>query len=108
MRPAFRPAPPPVGQVHVAGGNRDAEEIHQTLYTQPTLFTLEFALAKLWLSWGAEPSALIGHSIGEVAAAAVAGLFSLDDAVTLVTARARLMQSVSAPGGHGFGAGTDG
>jgi acyl transferase domain-containing protein/acyl carrier protein len=81
------------------GAEPNAEEIHQTLYTQPALFTVEYALAKLWLSWGVRPNALIGHSIGEVVAAGIAGLFSLEDAVKLVSVRARLMQSVSAPGG---------
>lgn len=82
-----------------AGEATAAEELNQTLYSQPALFTLEYALAKLWMSWGLRPSVLIGHSIGEVAAAAVAGLFDLDDATALVAARARLMQSVSAAGG---------
>lgn len=76
-----------------------AARINQTLYTQPALFTLEYAMAQLWMSWGITPSVLMGHSIGEIVAATIAGLFTLEDATRLVAARARLMQSVSAPGG---------
>jgi acyl transferase domain-containing protein/acyl carrier protein len=83
----------------ILGEAEDALELQQTRYTQPALFTLEYALAQLWLSFGVRPNVLIGHSIGEVAAAAVAGLFDLPDAVALVAARGRLMQSVTAPGG---------
>ncbi|HEX9338946.1 MAG TPA: acyltransferase domain-containing protein, partial [Pseudonocardiaceae bacterium] len=83
----------------VLGRAADPDAIHQTRFTQPALFTLEYALAKLWLSWSIRPNVLVGHSIGEIVAAAVAGLFTLPDAVRLVAARARLMQSVTAPGG---------
>jgi acyl transferase domain-containing protein/acyl carrier protein len=77
----------------------DEESLGQTRFTQPALFTLEYALTALWASWGIRPDVLIGHSIGEVVAATVAGVFTPRDAVTLVATRARLMQSVRTPGG---------
>ncbi|MCP4415138.1 MAG: SDR family NAD(P)-dependent oxidoreductase [Chloroflexi bacterium] len=70
------------------------ERLQQTAVTQPALFTIEYAMAKLWMSWGIQPAALIGHSIGEYAAACLSGVFSLPDALALVATRGRLMQSL--------------
>ena len=68
--------------------------LDHTTYTQPAIFALQYALTKLWQSWGIEPFAVLGHSLGEYAAACTAGVFSLEDGLKIIVARGRLMGSL--------------
>ena len=76
----------------------DAQLLNQTAFTQPTLFALEVALARLWQSWGITPNGLLGHSVGEYAGAYVAGVFDLETGLALISQRAQLIQSLPLDG----------
>ncbi|MGD9732148.1 MAG: type I polyketide synthase [Desulfamplus sp.] len=77
----------------------DSDRLHQTRFTQPALFAVEYALYTLWRSFGIEPDFMMGHSVGEYVAACAAGLFSLEDGLKLISRRGELMQSLPAGGG---------
>jgi acyl transferase domain-containing protein/SAM-dependent methyltransferase len=75
-----------------------AESIDQSTYAQPATFAIEYALSQLWRSWGVEPAFVLGHSLGEYAAACVAGVLSLEDAARIVAHRGKLADGLP-PGG---------
>lgn len=78
--------------------DKNNSAIHLTQYTQPALFSLEYALAKMWQSLGIKPDIIIGHSIGELAGACVAGVLPLDAALAMVVKRGQLMGGVGVNG----------
>ncbi|AGY58074.1 type I polyketide synthase [Gloeobacter kilaueensis] len=83
----------------------DSGALDRTLYTQPALFALEYALVQLWRSWGVEPDAVLGHGLGEYVAACIAGVFSVEDGMKLVLGRAKLMEAL--PPGEEIAASVD-
>jgi acyl transferase domain-containing protein len=82
-----------LGRRDPAGGDRP-DAIDRTLLAQPLVFTVEYALARLLMSWGVTPAALVGYSLGEYVAACLAGVLSLEDAIALVARRAELIETV--------------
>ena len=100
-QPVYRDAIDRCGQIlgpELIAVVHGSEEIHDTRWTQPGLFAVEYALYRLWESWGVTPDAVIGHSIGELVAACVAGVFSLHDGLRLVQARGALMSDLPRDG----------
>ena len=77
---------------------RDAANIDSTEFAQPAIFALEYALAEMWKARGVAPAYVLGHSVGEFAAAVVAGMMSVEDGMRLIAARGRLMQETCEPG----------
>jgi phthiocerol/phenolphthiocerol synthesis type-I polyketide synthase E len=77
----------------------DCADLNQTRWTQPGLFALEYSIAEVWRAWGVFPTAVMGHSLGEIAAACFSGMLSLQDAFEFVITRAALMQSTASNGG---------
>ncbi|MFJ5680715.1 beta-ketoacyl synthase N-terminal-like domain-containing protein [Streptomyces sp. NPDC093097] len=83
-----------IRDVVLGSGEEAKERLRQTLHTQPAVFSLDYALAQLLLSWGVHPTAMTGHSIGELVSACLAGVFSLEGALRVVAGRAQLMQDL--------------
>ena len=88
----------PLLEVLYPSDKQQSSIIDQTRYTQPAIFAVEYALAKLWQSWGIQPDIVMGHSVGEYVAATVAGIFTLEDGLQLIAQRASLMQSLPPSG----------
>ncbi|MFP5206979.1 MAG: type I polyketide synthase [Acidobacteriota bacterium] len=87
-----------ISALYPADAEKDAaaEQLNRTWLTQPALFAVEYALAQWWKAQGVEPAAMAGHSIGEYVAACVAGVFSLEDALTVVATRGRMIYELPA------------
>ena len=83
----------------------NASQLHRTAVAQPAIFAMQVALAELWKSWGVLPAAVVGHSVGEIAAACVAGILNLEHAARLIVLRARFMDRLRTRGRHDAGRG---
>ncbi|NTY61313.1 type I polyketide synthase [Mycolicibacterium sphagni] len=90
--------PRPLLEVLFSSDREAAETLRHTSFAQPAIFAVEMGLARLWQSWGIEPDVVLGHSVGQYAAACVAGVFSLEDGARLIAERGRLFGSLPAGG----------
>ncbi|WP_445168118.1 type I polyketide synthase [Mycolicibacterium sp. Dal123E01] len=90
--------PQPLLDVMFASDREAAETLRHTSFAQPAIFAVEMGLARLWQSWGIEPDVVLGHSVGQYAAACVAGVFSLEDGARLIAERGRLFGTLPAGG----------
>ncbi|SBS75650.1 6-deoxyerythronolide-B synthase., NADPH:quinone reductase [uncultured Mycobacterium sp.] len=90
--------PRPLLDVLFSSDREAAETLRHTSFAQPAIFAVEMGLARLWQSWGIEPDVVLGHSVGQYAAACVAGVFSLEDGARLIAERGRLFGSLPAGG----------
>ncbi|WP_342379999.1 amino acid adenylation domain-containing protein [Myxococcus stipitatus] len=88
----------PLTSLLFPGPGDDEARVHQTRYTQPALFAVAHALTELWAAWGVKPDAVLGHSVGEYAAARVAGVMGLEDALRLLALRGQLIQALPLDG----------
>ena len=89
------------------GRTEETSQMHRTEIAQPAIFAMQVALAELWKSWGVQPAAIVGHSVGEIAAACVAGVFSLEEAARVIVLRARFMEDCARGEGTMLAVGLD-
>ncbi|MEV6325384.1 SDR family NAD(P)-dependent oxidoreductase [Nocardia sp. NPDC051787] len=88
-----------IGLLDALYGDHDPGLLRRTVFTQPALFAVEWALWELWRAWGITPAAVLGHSVGEYVAACAAGAMTMEDALRLIAVRGRLMQRLPDGGG---------